>query len=81
MEFLIKENLDQKIELAKKLMKDVRVLTIFEADNPGFNSNLTKTDLEILEELIKNPRQKIEEIAKKTNLVNKNNYKMYRKIT
>ncbi|WP_428326011.1 AsnC family transcriptional regulator [Nitrosopumilus sp.] len=67
----IQENLEQKIELAKKLMKDLRVLSIFEAENLIFNSNLTKTDLEILEELIKEPRQKIEKIAKNTNLSTK----------
>ncbi|MFB5615941.1 MAG: AsnC family transcriptional regulator [Nitrosopumilus sp.] len=67
----IKENMEQKIDLAKKLMKDVRVLSIFEAENPGFNSNLTKTDLEILEELIKDPRQKIEQIAKNTKMSTK----------
>ena len=56
---VVKENVrEQKIELATKLMKDVRVLSIFEAENPGFNSNLTKTDLEILEELIKDPKTK-----------------------
>ena len=68
---VIKENLEQKIELAKKLMKDVRVLSIFEAENPGFDSNFTKTDFEILEELIKDPRQKIEKIAKNTNMSTK----------
>jgi len=68
---VIKENLKQKIELANKLMKDVRVLSIFEAENPGFNSSFTKTDLEILEELIKDPRQKIEKIAKNTNMSTK----------
>ncbi len=67
----IKENMSQKIELAKKLMKDVRVLSIFEAENPGFSSNLTKTDLEILEELIKNPIQKIEQIARNTKMSTK----------
>ena len=67
----VKDNMDQKIELAKKLMKDVRVLSIFEAENPGFGSNLTKTDLEILEELIKDPRQKIEQIAKNTKMSTK----------
>jgi DNA-binding Lrp family transcriptional regulator len=67
----VKDNMEQKIELAKKLMKDVRVLSIFEAENPGFNSNLTKTDLEILEELIKDPRQKIEQIAKNANMSTK----------
>ena len=68
---VIKENLEQKIELAKKLMKDVRVLSIFEAENPGFNSSFTKTDFEILEELIKDPRQKIEKIAENTNMSTK----------
>ncbi|MBC8252133.1 MAG: winged helix-turn-helix transcriptional regulator [Candidatus Nitrosopelagicus sp.] len=68
---VVKENLKQKIELVSKLMKDVRVLSIFEAENPGFNSNLTRTDLEILEELIKDPRQKIESISKNTNLSTK----------
>ncbi len=52
-------------------MKYLRVLSIYEAENPGFNSNLTKTDLEILEELMKNPRQKIESISKKSNLSTK----------
>ena len=67
----VKERWNQKIELAKKLMKDVRVLSIFEAENPGFISNLTKTDLEILEELNKNPRQRIEQIAKNTKMSTK----------
>ena len=68
---VIKENLQQKIKLASKLMKDVRVLSIFEAENPGFIANLTKTDLEILDELIKDPRQKIEKIAKNTKMSTK----------
>ena len=68
---VIKENLQQKIELANKLMKDLRVLSIFEAENPGYNSNLTKTDLEILEYLIKEPRQKMEKIAKEMSLSTK----------
>jgi len=68
---VVKGNLEEKIELANKLMKDVRVLSIFEAENPGFDSNLTKTDLEILEYLIKDPLQKIESISKKTNLSTK----------
>lgn len=67
----VKEDIEQKIEIAKKLMKNLRVLSIFEAENPGFDSNLTKTDLEILEELIKDPRQKIEQIARNTNMSTK----------
>ena len=68
---IVKENLEQKIELAKKLMKDLKVLSIFEAENPGFKTNLTKTDLEILDELIKDPRQRIETIAKNTKMSTK----------
>ena len=68
---VVKENVQQKIELAKNLMKDVRVLSIFEAENPGVSSDITKTDLEIINELMKDPRQKIENIAKKTNLSTK----------
>jgi len=68
---VIKENVEEKIELAKKIMKSVRVLSIFEAQNPGIRSDLTKTDLEIIGELIKNPRARIDEIAKATLLSTK----------
>ena len=68
---VVKDNLEKKIELAKKIMKDVRVLSIFEAENPGYSINLTKTDLIIIEKLLEDPRQKIEVIAKSTNLSTK----------
>jgi DNA-binding Lrp family transcriptional regulator len=66
-----KGNMDEKIELASKLMKDVKLLSIFEAESPGFNSNLTKTDLEILQQLMKDPQQKIESLSKKTSFSTK----------
>jgi DNA-binding Lrp family transcriptional regulator len=68
---VVKENVSQKIELAKNLMRDVRLLSIFEAENPGIRSDLTKTDVEIIGELLKNPRIKIEDLAKKTRLSTK----------
>jgi DNA-binding Lrp family transcriptional regulator len=68
---VIKENVKAKIDLAKKIMKDVRVLSIFEAQNPGIRSDLTKTDLEIINELLENPRAQIDEIAKATTLSTK----------
>lgn len=68
---VIKENVEEKIKLAKKIMKDVRVLSIFEAQNPGIRSDLTKTDLEIINVLLENPRSRIEEIAKSTSLSTK----------
>lgn len=66
-----KGDFEEKIELASRLMKDVRVLSIFEAENPGFDTNLTRTDLEILEQLMANPRQKIDELSKSTGLSTK----------
>lgn len=68
---VVSENIEKKIELAKKLMKDVRVLSIFQAENIGMPTNLTRTDLEIIEKLIKDPRSKIEDIAKSTKLSSK----------
>lgn len=68
---VVKEQVEQKIELARNLMKEVRVLSIFHAENPGIRSDLTKTDLEIIEKLMKNPRAKIEDIANRTQLSTK----------
>ena len=68
---VVKENLKEKIEIVKNLMKDIRILSIFEAESSYAYSNLTKTDLEILEKLLENPRQKIEVISKKVNLSTK----------
>ncbi|MFN3653879.1 MAG: AsnC family transcriptional regulator [Candidatus Nitrosotenuis sp.] len=68
---VLKENVLQKIELVKNLMREVRILSIFEAENPGIRSDLTKTDLEIISHLLKNPRTRIDELSKKTNLSTK----------
>jgi len=68
---VVNENVEKKIELAKKLMKDVRVLSIFQAENVGIPTNLTRTDLEIIEKLIKDPQAKIEDLAKSTKLSTK----------
>ena len=68
---VVTENIEQKINLAKNLMKDVRVLSIFQAENIGIPTNFTRTDLEIIEKLIKNPRIKIEDLAKLTKISTK----------
>lgn len=68
---VVKDDPEKKIELAKNLMKDVRVLSIFEAHSPGFKSELTKTDLEIIRVLLDYPRARIDQIAKSTNLSTK----------
>src|SRR3989475_4126018 len=63
---VVKEDPKTKMELAKNLLNDVRVLSIFEAKNPEIRSDLTKTDIEIIDILLKNPRLKIEEISKRS---------------
>jgi len=68
---VIKKDVKEKIKLAQKIMKDVRVLTIFEAENPGIRSDLTKTDLQIIGNLLINPRKKIETISQETKLSTK----------
>ncbi len=52
------------MEIAKNILRDARVLSIFEAKNPEIRSDLTKTDIAIIDILLKDPRLKIEEIAK-----------------
>ena len=68
---VVKDEPVKKIELAKNLMKDIRVLSIFEAQNIGFRSELTKTDLEIIEILLDDPRARIDQIARSTGLSTK----------
>lgn len=67
----VKDDVQQKIELAKNLMRDARILSMFEAESPRVRSDLTKTDLEIISHLMTEPRLKIEELAKSTGLSTK----------
>ncbi|MDE1861311.1 MAG: Lrp/AsnC family transcriptional regulator [Thaumarchaeota archaeon] len=52
------------MEVAKNILRDVRVLSIFEAKNRGIRSDLTKTDIAIIDILLSDPRMRMEEIAK-----------------
>lgn len=63
---VVTEDPAKKMELAKNLLHDVRVLSVFEAKNPEIRSDLTKTDIEIIDILLKNPRLKIDDIAKRS---------------
>lgn len=60
----VKGDPGHSMEIAKNILRDVRVLSIFEAGNPEIRSDLTKTDIEIIDILLTDPRMKIEEIAK-----------------
>ncbi|MDC0169680.1 AsnC family transcriptional regulator [Candidatus Nitrosopelagicus sp.] len=68
---IVKEDMKQKIELLEQLMQNVRVMSVFEADNTKITHNLTRTDLEILNQLIEDPRKKIEQLSKDTKLSTK----------
>lgn len=68
---VVKEDVQQKIEIVKNLMRDVRILSIFEAENPGIRSDLTKTDLEIINHLMKDPQLKIEDLSRLSKLSTK----------
>ncbi len=63
---VVKEDPTKKMELAKNLLREVRVLSIFEAKNPEIRSDLTKTDIVIIDILLDDPRLTIEEIAKRS---------------
>lgn len=68
---VVKEDLKKKIELAKKIISGVKILTVVEADTSNINSELTRTDLEIIDKMLDNPRKKIEDIARETKLSTK----------
>ncbi|MGI0046158.1 MAG: AsnC family transcriptional regulator [Nitrosotalea sp.] len=61
---VVKENPEHAVKIAKNILRDVRVLSIFEAKSPEIRSDLTKTDIWIIDILLNEPRLKIEEIAK-----------------
>lgn len=68
---VIKDDLQEKTKLLNELIKDVKILSTFKAKDSGFKHKLTKTDLEIIGELIKDPRQKKEIIAKQAKMSTK----------
>lgn len=68
---VVKDNVSEKIKSAKQIMKDVRVLTIFEAMMPKYSFHFTKTDLLIMKELVEDPRLQIEKISEKTGFSSK----------
>ena len=61
---VVKGEVEQKIAIINNLLKEVRILNIFEAEDAGIKSNLTKTDLDVIEHLLKDPQEQIDIIAK-----------------
>ncbi len=68
---VVKGEVEQKIAIIKNLLKQVRILNIFEAEDAGMESNLTKTDLDVIEQLLKDPREQIDVVAKNIRISSK----------
>ena len=68
---VVKGEVKQKIAIINNLLKEVRILNIFEAEDAGIKSNLTKTDLDVIEQLLKDPQEQIDVIARNSHLSTK----------
>ena len=68
---VVKGEVEQKIAIINNLLKEVRILNIFEAEDAGIKSNLTKTDLDVIEQLLKDPQEQIDVIARNSHLSTK----------
>ena len=68
---VVEKDIEQKIELVKNLISNARIVLTLDAKESEFRADLTKTDFKILEQLLKNPREKIDAIAKSTMLSTK----------
>jgi len=68
---IVEKDMDQKIELIKNLISNSRIVLTLDAKDSEFRADLTKTDFKILEELLKDPREKIDSISKSVKLSTK----------
>jgi len=65
---VIEKDVEQKTELVKNLISNARIVLTLDPKESEFRADLTKTDFKILEQLLKNPREKIDSISKSTKL-------------
>ena len=68
---VVEKDMEQKTELVKNLISNARIILTMDAKESEFRVDLTKTDFKILEQLLKNPKEKIDVIAKSTKLSTK----------
>ena len=68
---VIEKDLEQKTELVKNLISNARIVLTLDPKESEFRADLTKTDFKILDQLLKNPREKIDSMAKSTKLSTK----------
>ena len=65
---VVEKDVEQKIELVKNLISNARIVLTLDPKESEFRADLTKTDFKILDQLLKNPKEKIDSIAKSTSL-------------
>jgi len=68
---VVEKDMEQKTELVKNLISNVTIVLALDAKESEFRADLTKTDFKILDQLLKNPREKIDSISKSTMLSTK----------
>ena len=68
---VVEKDVEQKTELVKNLISNARIVLTLDAKESEFRADLTKTDFKILEQLLKNPREKIDNLAESTSLSTK----------
>jgi len=65
---VVEKDVEQKTELVKNLIPNARIILTLDPTESEFRADLTKTDFKILEQLLKNPKEKIDNLAKSTSL-------------
>jgi len=65
---VVEKDVEQKTELVKNLISNARIVLTLDPKESEFRADLTKTDFKILEQLLKNPREKIDSISKSAKL-------------
>jgi len=68
---VVEKDMEQKTELVKNLISNARIILTMDAKESEFRVDLTKTDFKILEQLLKNPNEKIASISKSAMLSTK----------
>ena len=68
---IVRDEIEQKLEIVGNFMKDFKILSVFKSSEINYNAGITKTDLQIINQLLKNPRFTASQINEKTGISSK----------
>lgn len=68
---IVTENYDEKLEFARQMVREGKITTVSASKSPGFNKEVTKTELKILQALIPDTQISNENLASITGLSKK----------